>query len=1051
MDSKTKRGRSVLRDLFIIVCLFIPACFVIWLSDAMISLMWKVYTYVQSECKRFIDKIYFDNMAVGKDVDVAFLTYIKGEDSGTSPCCCNHTSASRKLNKTSRFRHHLLVLLLLLVFNSVATALLFVPKKIYAYVHNIYGDSMVELPYTPAFIAYLKGEEGAPFLLLPHVTFSAKSDSRDLKNFAANSDIEGRNQRQGQNGNVTEGLSLVPLVYKLFCRIIRSAVSASYFRCCCLTFCRQVNEEKLVQKSQETKHPFFNERKAQNVNKAANVYHSRQAVKLQEIVAALPGTLPSSLSFAVGSDQRHLFKCSGALRTVWNDTVNSIRVPPNTGPKLRSSSLYSGAGNKKWNAPPAVAKRTQTQVKGKANGEVMQPSTFHSTGSASVCKSKTEKKVKERETPFLFSVANADTPAPTLPVKEKEKGKIMPDLILTNHVPVLPRVTPQDQEKATGVVRSNQVKSANVCVDSQAVATHCHDTCSVEQPTEVKRAVSKEMLANNKEGCTKAKFRKTSLSADANLRPLRKVRFCIDSEAIATHNHGQDASSVEEQTNMEPKVSVKRAKNKDGCLKDTSIRDMYSSQSTCSSNVSAESKTHGHVTSAAEERIEMNLKVSRVKRTKNEEVCGKNFRVNASSLDTRSCHFRSPNVCADSQVSESQTSGKLSVEKRIVEESVVARTKRTRNEEEFKQPTPWDARTYVTGRSASNVKRKAESILDAVLISKQTEFVSRQMHRVDEQKQAEQRESMEVADSPPERTLMLPEPMETGGEENAKIFLFGETSEAKAPFSANIMEEFESMDQEESGISFEKVEMEEMETNQASVCDEFSFARANVMQSFLVQPAEETKETNQESEAAQIEDSNLPVTVGMGTSEASFRIPVEEDTMESQELGDVYKPVDTKVGYLVDAKRPLTSTVGMSKEDILLTNTPDTEEEPVVQTVKEPVVQTVKEPAMPPLKERTIPPPLVKTELLQSTQPSALIYSEHLQKMEKKLNEPGFVTIEQQELVAVETQETKSASQLTMEQLQLVPEDPYFHDGLDSDSDSGDSSDDEYELDLGHD
>jgi hypothetical protein len=112
-------------------------------------------------------------------------------------------------------------------------------------------------------------------------------------------------------------------------------------------------------------------------------------------------------------------------------------------------------------------------------------------------------------------------------------------------------------------------------------------------------------------------------------------------------------------------------------------------------------------------------------------------------------------------------------------------------------------------------------------------------------------------------------------------------------------------------------------------------------------------------------------------------------------------------------------------------------------------MKTVMEPAMPPLKERTMPPPLVKTELQQSTQPSALIYSEHLQRMEGKLNnEPGFVSIEQQKLVAVETDETKSMSQLTMEQLQLVPEDPYFPDGLDSDSDDDDSSDDEYELDL---
>ena len=123
--------------------------------------------------------------------------------------------------------------------------------------------------------------------------------------------------------------------------------------------------------------------------------------------------------------------------------------------------------------------------------------------------------------------------------------------------------------------------------------------------------------------------------------------------------------------------------------------------------------------------------------------------------------------------------------------------------------------------------------------------------------------------------------------------------------------------------------------------------------------------------------------------------------------------------------------------------------EPVVQAVQEPVVQTVKEPAIAPLKERSMPPPLAKTELLQSTKPSALMYSEHLQRMEEKLNnEPGFVTIEQRQLVAVETDETKSMSQLTMEQLQAVPEHPYFPDGLDSDSDSDDSSDDEYELDL---
>ena len=190
--------------------------------------------------------------------------------------------------------------------------------------------------------------------------------------------------------------------------------------------------------------------------------------------------------------------------------------------------------------------------------------------------------------------------------------------------------------------------------------------------------------------------------------------------------------------------------------------------------------------------------------------------------------------------------------------------------------------------------------------------------------------------------------------------------------------------------------------------------------------------------------------------------------------------METKLAELVDVRRPLASTVGMPKEETMSRNTPATEEpvvqpvkvpvvqtvkEPVMQTVKEsvmqtvkesvvqivtePVMQTVKEPAIPSLKERTMPPPLVKTESLQLTKPSALIYSKHLQRMEEKLNnERGFVTIEQQQLVAVETEETKSMSELTMEQLQLVPEDPYFPDGLDSDSDSDDSSDDEYELDL---
>ena len=1093
MNIKVKRERPVLRELFIITCLSIPFV-VIWLSKAVISLVRKVNTYVQSEWERFND-IYFDNTAAGKNEDPAFVASIKGEDSVASRMslrCRNHASASRELNKWSKFRHHFLVFV-----NSVAHALLFVPEKIYAYIqrvsedyHNIYGDSMVELPYTePAFIAYLKGEEGAPFLYNPHITFS-KSESRDLKtDFASNSGIESRNQRQGENSKGTKGFSLVRSVYKLYC-LIRSVVSALSFRYRHLTFRDQVDGEKHYETSQESTHPYFNERKS------ANVYLSRQAANLQAAEASHPGTVPFSAPFAVGSDLGHFFKCPDALRTACNYNTAHLRVPPNTGPKRWSFSQHSGAGMKQWNASPAVDKRTKAQVKvfskGKASGEGIQPPTrlpeTDSAGSVSVWENRTK-------TPFLFSVAQADSPAPTLPVKEKEKEKVMPSLILTS------------QEKEELALRSDGMKYTNVCADSEPVPTQNHDTYSAEGPIEVEHTGSGEKQAKNKK-------------EGNEFKPKKTVRFRIDLEAVANNA----TSSLAEQTTMEPQVSaVKRGRNNDGCSEDTStkkslIEDVHSSSADVSTDPSAIS-THSHVTSSDEEQIVMKPEVSRVKRTKNKELRRKKFREKTSSRDPRSCHFTYANVCEDSQVSEFQTSGKASIEEQIVQEPLITRTKRTRNEEECQQPGSLDARACVNStehpsnmtleRSTSHSNRKAESSSDAISESKQNEFVSRPIHEVDMQNTAEQQEVMEVVDSPPERPFTeLPEPMEIGGEENAKIFLSaGDLSEAKAPFNASFMEELESMetDQEESGIVLDKVEIEEMETNQTSVFDVFSFAWDYVMQSFLVQPAEETMETDQELVVAspcfaqlqeimetmqepfqtpmpfgQVGDSNLLVAPGMGTSETIFMMPVQEEAMETQELVD--QPVETKLaGNLADAKRPLASTVGMPQEETVLISAPAVDEsgvqtvkgpvvqavkepviqivkepvaqltvkEPVVKTVEEPVLQNEQEPAIPPLQERTIPPPLVKTELLESTQLSALIYSEHLQRMESKLNnEPGFTTIEQQELVAVETDEVKSASQMTMEQLQLVPEVPYFPDGLDSESDSDGSSDDEYELDL---
>ena len=336
--------------------------------------------------------------------------------------------------------------------------------------------------------------------------------------------------------------------------------------------------------------------------------------------------------------------------------------------------------------------------------------------------SQTEKKVKERETPFLFSVANVDTPVPTLTVREKGKGKVMQSLILTSRVPVLPRVKPPDEEKVTSVVRSDQAGSANVCADSEPALTQNHDTSSVEEP-KVKQAENKE--------CSKGNPTKNPLSEDAPLLQAETVRFCTDSKAVANHN--DVTFSLDEQANREPKVSrVKRPKITHGCLKDkskknSSLGDLNSSHFS-SADVSTDSHdilSHSHVTSSAEEQIEVKPEGSRVKRKMNRK--------------------ESANVCGDSQVSELE---------QIVEEPLVARIKRTRNEEECKQPGSWDAQTCINStedpsnmtleRSTRHVKRKAESGSDAISMSQQTEFVSRQIHCADAQKTAEQPEVMIV-------------------------------------------------------------------------------------------------------------------------------------------------------------------------------------------------------------------------------------------------------------------------------------------------------------------
>lgn len=140
-------------------------------------------------------------------------------------------------------------------------------------------------------------------------------------------------------------------------------------------------------------------------------------MKLQETVAAHLRTVPSSSARVIDSSAR--------VRYGW------LRVPPNPGLKLWSSSLHYGAGKKEWNVPPEAAKRTETHIKfftlktkrRESQSNRQSPDWADSAGSMSLCKIKMEKKVEERITPFLLSVANVNTPAPTLLVREKGKGK----------------------------------------------------------------------------------------------------------------------------------------------------------------------------------------------------------------------------------------------------------------------------------------------------------------------------------------------------------------------------------------------------------------------------------------------------------------------------------------------------------------------------------------------------------------------------------------------------------------------------------------------------
>ena len=75
MGTKMKSESTICRKIFIIICLFLPFVF----ANAVISLVRKVYAYVQSELEKFND-IYGAKTPVEYHPDPAFIAYIKGEE-----------------------------------------------------------------------------------------------------------------------------------------------------------------------------------------------------------------------------------------------------------------------------------------------------------------------------------------------------------------------------------------------------------------------------------------------------------------------------------------------------------------------------------------------------------------------------------------------------------------------------------------------------------------------------------------------------------------------------------------------------------------------------------------------------------------------------------------------------------------------------------------------------------------------------------------------------------------------------------------------------------
>ena len=287
------------------------------------------------------------------------------------------------------------------------------------------------------------------------------------------------------------------------------------------------------------------------------------------------------------------------------------------------------------------------------------------------------------------------------------------------------------------------------------------------------------------------------------------------------------------------------------------------------------------------------------------------------------------------------------------------------------------------------------------------------------------------------------------------LFPFSLPSFLKTPFTSQPVEE----------------EMEVTE-EQVSSCNGYSLSMPSFLKTpFTAQPADEEMEVDHQlatvtplkTELDRMEINQQPfaeaapfgqpvVTVGITRPQTACTLPRQETMKMSRQLFDGCRAVASPFRELTDAKRPMASTVGLFGEaampvKIPFANQPALQQamqrpeilHPVLQSVMQPQVQQIINPI---IHSGTLYRPQVNPDLESILNNSRSVAQRGLR--ETVTTENTLLPSEKREQDAA----PKSANQLIMEQLQLVPSaDPACLADV-SDSESDDDSDEEYELDL---